>query len=138
MHVSLFPQCFQKLSFSKSLKHSIFLAFPLCTQCFQNPPISRRLKHMNCFYPYPVLLDHGFIFGRGYRNGYPFPKGENIVLGETDHNRFTKTGTALGAMDIRFLKPRIVLGETDMFTLEVSTGHEIDMRCTQIAVSPSG
>ena len=54
---------------------------------------------------------------------------------ETDIH-FTKTGTALGATDIRLPKPRIILGETDMF-LEVSTGHEIDMRHTQIAVSPS-
>ena len=27
---------------------------------------------------------NGLIFGQGYRNRYPFPEGENIVLGETD------------------------------------------------------
>ena len=75
-----------------------------------------------------------FFFCQGYINGYPLPEGENIVQGETI--RFSKTGTALGATDIHLPKPRIVLGETDMF-LEVSTGHEIDMRRTQIAVSPS-
>ena len=69
----------------------------------------------------------------GYRNGYLFPEGKNIVLGETDP--FLKE-TALGAADIRLAKPRIFLRETDMF-LEVSKGYEIDKRCTQIAISPS-
>ena len=75
-----------------------------------------------------------FFKGRGFRNGYQFPEGENIVLREMDP--FQKTGTALGATDIHLLKLQIVLGETDML-LEVSIGHEIDMRRTQIAVSPS-
>ena len=63
-----------------------------------------------------------------------FPKARISSWGKRIH--FTKTGTALGATDICLPKPRIVLGETDMF-LEVSMGHEIDMGHTQIAVSQS-
>ena len=62
-----------------------------------------------------------------------FPKVR--ISSEGKRIRFTKTGTALGATAIRLPRPRIVLGEMDMF-LEVSIGHEIDMSCTQIAVSP--
>ena len=35
---------------------------------------NRRLRHVG----------DSLCFGQGYRNGYPFSEGENIVLGETD------------------------------------------------------
>ena len=34
--------------------------------------------------PTSVPLHNAFLNGRGYRNGYPFPEGENFILGEMD------------------------------------------------------
>ena len=74
------------------------------------------------------------IIGRGYRNGYPFPEGENIVLGET--NPFYEDWNCAWSNGYPFAKAANHPGEMNMF-LEICMGHEIDMRHTQIAVSPS-
>ena len=74
-----------------------------------------------------------FIYGQGYRNGYPFPEDENIVLGETDplledwdcawSNRYLFAEAAN-------------LPRRNGYVMEVGTDQEKDMRRTQIAVSP--